>query len=254
MSRSGPLPPQAALYRAVWRWHFVAGLFALPFLLNLAITGGLYLFAPEINHILYRSLEDVPARADARLPASVLIQKGAEATQGDVLRLTLRSEPDKSIELLIRTDAGESRTAYLDPYDGCLLGTIPVGGVMEIVRKIHSLQYFGFWASCLVEIAAGLGHRSRAFGNFSVVAARPEGRCRDHSRDAKIPDVLARSSRRDRALREQHYRVFGGNRNALVEGLGKLCPGVDHGCGTRPAKTSRRSRAKLEAREGQVRA
>lgn len=155
MSRSGPLPPQAALYRAVWRWHFVAGLFALPFLLNLAITGGLYLFAPEINHILYRSLEDVPARADARLPASVLIQKGAEATQGDVLRLTLRSEPDKSIELLIRTDAGESRTAYLDPYDGCLLGTIPVGGVMEIVRKIHSLQYFGFWASCLVEIAAG---------------------------------------------------------------------------------------------------
>lgn len=26
---------------------------------------------------------------------------------------------------------------------------------MQIVRKIHSLQYFGFWASCLVEIAAG---------------------------------------------------------------------------------------------------
>jgi uncharacterized iron-regulated membrane protein len=86
MSISGPLQPQSALYRAVWRWHFLAGLFALPFLLNLAITGSLYLFAPEINRILYRSLEEVPAWAEAPLP---------------------------------------------------------------------SLQYFGFWASCLVEIAAG---------------------------------------------------------------------------------------------------
>ena len=148
------MQPQTALYRAVWRWHFLAGLLALPFLLNLAITGSLYLFAPEINHILYRSLEDVPARAEP-LPASVLVQWAAEDTQGEVLRLTLPAEPDKSVEMLIRTRAGESRTAYVDPYVGRLLGTIPVGGVMQVVRKIHSLQYFGFWASCLVEIAAG---------------------------------------------------------------------------------------------------
>ena len=142
MSTSKPLPAQTALYRAVCRWHFLAGLFALPFLLNMAIIGGLYLFAPEINHILQR--------------ASVLVPKAAEATQGEVMGLTLPSGPDKSVEMLILTGAGESRTtAYADPYDGRLLGTIPAGGVMQIVRKIHSLQYFGFWASCLVEIAAG---------------------------------------------------------------------------------------------------
>jgi uncharacterized iron-regulated membrane protein len=155
MNTSSPSPAQSAIYRAVWRWHFVAGLLALPFLLNLAITGGLYLFAPEINHILYRSLEEVPARADAPLSGSALVQKAAEAAQADVLSLTLPLEPDRSVEMLIRTGAGESRTAYVDPYDGRLLGTIPAGGVMQIVRKIHSLQYFGFWASCLVEIAAG---------------------------------------------------------------------------------------------------
>jgi hypothetical protein len=32
------------LYRAVWRWHFYAGLIAIPFLISLAVTGGLYLF------------------------------------------------------------------------------------------------------------------------------------------------------------------------------------------------------------------
>jgi len=27
------------LYRAIWRWHFYAGLFVVPFLMMLAITG-----------------------------------------------------------------------------------------------------------------------------------------------------------------------------------------------------------------------
>jgi uncharacterized iron-regulated membrane protein len=146
---------QTALYRAVWRWHFLAGLFALPFLLNLAVTGGLYLFTPEINHILYRSLEDVPARAEAPLAASVLVQRTADQTQGQLLRMTVPSGAEKSVQMLIRTPSDESRTAFIDPYDGKLLGSIPEGGVMQIVRKIHSLQYFGFWASCLIEIAAG---------------------------------------------------------------------------------------------------
>ncbi|MGH6834038.1 MAG: PepSY-associated TM helix domain-containing protein [Methylocella sp.] len=155
MAQTNSSTVQTALYRAVWRWHFLAGLFALPFLLNMAITGGLYLFAPEISHILYRSLEDVPALREAPLAASALVQKTAEATNAEVSLVTLPSGPDKSVQMLIQTSDGENRTAFVDPYDGRLVGSIPVGGVMQIVRKIHSLQYFGFWASSLVEIAAG---------------------------------------------------------------------------------------------------
>jgi PepSY-associated TM region len=55
----------------------ISSVTTLPFLLNLAVTGGLYLFIPEIDHLLYRSLKDVPARAAAPLPASVLVQKTA---------------------------------------------------------------------------------------------------------------------------------------------------------------------------------
>ena len=145
---------QTALYRAVWRWHFLAGLLSLPFLLNLAVTGSLYLFTPEINHILYSALEDVPARS-APMAASALVQKTATQTQAEVLRMTVPSGPNKSVQMLLRTPSGESRTAFVNPYDGSVIGTIPEGGVMQIVRKIHSLQYFGFWTSCLVEIAAG---------------------------------------------------------------------------------------------------
>ena len=42
------------LYRAIWRWHFFAGLLAVPFMISLAITGGLYLFNDEIDASLFR--------------------------------------------------------------------------------------------------------------------------------------------------------------------------------------------------------
>lgn len=41
-THTAPQPDAAAssrLYRAVWRWHFYAGLYVIPFLLMLAVTG-----------------------------------------------------------------------------------------------------------------------------------------------------------------------------------------------------------------------
>jgi len=37
-------------YRTVWRWHFFAGLFCLPFIILLCLTGSIYLFKPQIDH------------------------------------------------------------------------------------------------------------------------------------------------------------------------------------------------------------
>ena len=36
-------------YGAVWRWHFYAGLFCIPFVLVLSITGAIYLFKPQVE-------------------------------------------------------------------------------------------------------------------------------------------------------------------------------------------------------------
>jgi hypothetical protein len=32
------------VYRAVWRWHFYAGIFCIPLVIWLACTGSIYLF------------------------------------------------------------------------------------------------------------------------------------------------------------------------------------------------------------------
>jgi hypothetical protein len=62
--------PDGAVYRAVWRWHFYAGLLCLPVLVLMAVTGGLYLFNKEIEGLVYRDLLRVPA-ASANLETAL---------------------------------------------------------------------------------------------------------------------------------------------------------------------------------------
>ena len=71
-------PPSLGLYRAVRRWHFYAGLLVIPFMLLLAVTGGIYLFHDEIDGVLHRSLLTVPERALAYSWDIVL--RGRDAT------------------------------------------------------------------------------------------------------------------------------------------------------------------------------
>ncbi|HBN52279.1 MAG TPA: hypothetical protein DD465_24620, partial [Thalassospira sp.] len=40
-----------------WRWHFYAGLFVLPFMILLAVTGAAYLFRDEIDDWVYSDLK-----------------------------------------------------------------------------------------------------------------------------------------------------------------------------------------------------
>ncbi|GAB4424056.1 MAG: hypothetical protein OHK0015_02390 [Chloroflexi bacterium OHK40] len=40
------------LYRLIWRWHFYAGLFVVPFRLILAVTSIIYLFKPQIDDLM----------------------------------------------------------------------------------------------------------------------------------------------------------------------------------------------------------
>lgn len=155
MSSDQPSGAPSSLYRAVWRWHFFAGLLVLPFLVMMAITGGAYLFKPELDHLAYRSMEDVPARAGALAAPSTIIRNVEAGTRGHVLQFSPAERPDRAVRLLVRGPTGKALTAFADPHDGHLTGVTSYGGIMQLIRKIHSLQKFGFWASCLIEVTAG---------------------------------------------------------------------------------------------------
>ncbi|WP_417280504.1 PepSY-associated TM helix domain-containing protein [Celeribacter sp.] len=149
----------AALYRAVWRWHFIAGLIVLPFVLILAVTGAIYLFNDEINNTVHRNLRFVEAQSVA-LSASQITGAALAAHPGTLRAYTPASAPDRSAEVDIVGEDGLRNTIYVDPYDGRVLGTLWDGGaagspMMYVVRKLHSLEYVGWFGNRLIEAAAG---------------------------------------------------------------------------------------------------
>ncbi len=85
------MPAANALYRAIWRWHFYAGLIVAPILLVMAITGSIYLFNSEIDDLLHHdrrfvTVEGAAMPASHSIAAAMEAQKGAESFSRHPLR------------------------------------------------------------------------------------------------------------------------------------------------------------------------
>ena len=96
--RRGPATRAASdLYRAVWRWHFYAGLLVLPFLIILATTGALYLFRDEIDAIVHADLKRVePRDGAARVAPSAMVAAALAAHPGTAVKFTDPASPRSS--------------------------------------------------------------------------------------------------------------------------------------------------------------
>ena len=160
---TGPLQGGAigsALYRALWRWHFFAGLICAPIVILLSVTGAIYLFKDEINDSLHRDLRIVAPRTTERLAPSALVARALEAHPGTLKGYAPPAAPDRPAEVKIVGTNGLKDIVYVDPYDGRVLGSLWDGGfagspTMYVVRKLHSLQYVGWFAERIVEGVAG---------------------------------------------------------------------------------------------------
>lgn len=154
---SGEAPERAlSLYRAVWRWHFYAGLLVLPFMVLLAVTGGAYLFREEIDDLWHSALKQVAIRDSTPLAPSRLVDAATAARPGTVLKIIMPATPSSSAEVVVKTPEGARRSVYVDPYDGQVLGELADRGtIMWLIRRLHSLAEFGPIANGIIEIVGG---------------------------------------------------------------------------------------------------
>ncbi len=53
------------LFRTLWRWHFYAGLFVIPFVIVLATSGTVFLFKPQIDRWEERAFRATAGHAGA---------------------------------------------------------------------------------------------------------------------------------------------------------------------------------------------
>ncbi len=145
----------AGTHRAVWRWHFYAGLFVTPVLLLLAITGASYLFEREFDSWWNRELLTVVA-APASLP---LATQEAAVTRAyptaKISRVRLPRTDDEASAWLIGLQDGEQRDIYVNPYSASVIGeSDPARQPMNIARKLHGELLSGTVGSYLVELTA----------------------------------------------------------------------------------------------------
>ncbi|MEZ5923049.1 MAG: PepSY domain-containing protein [Hyphomicrobiaceae bacterium] len=157
---AGTSSTSSLLYRAIWRWHFYAGLLALPFLVMMATTGGLYLFKDELNRVMYGSYILVEPAKTMPLPADDLVAKASASLPGSVRGFVPPSEPDRAAQVRIKTEAGEKMVVYVNPYDGKVIGQLSDGKFanspfMFLMRKIHNLEYFGWFTNRIIEVVGG---------------------------------------------------------------------------------------------------
>jgi uncharacterized iron-regulated membrane protein len=142
----------ARFYRAVWRWHFYAGLFVIPFMLLLAITGGIYLFKPQLNALMYP--QHVTPGDVALLPSQQLAAAQAAYTGSSVNTFKPAPAPDRSAEVVLTTADGRDVTAFVNPYTGQVLGERDeYWNLQNIAVTLHGELMIGTWGDYLVELA-----------------------------------------------------------------------------------------------------
>ena len=152
-----PLAPRRPWpdYRAVWRWHFYAGLFCIPFVCWLAVTGAVYLWKPQVEAWLDRPYAHLLAPGQARTPPSREIAAALAAEPGSVLHAyQLPAAPAAAAQVLVGRGVQEWRV-WVDPRDAQVLKAVPEDGrLMKLVFRLHGELMLGDRGSLLVELAA----------------------------------------------------------------------------------------------------
>lgn len=141
-------------YRAVWRWHFYAGLIVAPFLLILSLTGAVYLFNDEIDDALYPDLRFVAAHAAPR-PPSRLIGAALDAYPGTATRIDLPAAAGRSAVVFVTPDRGEPVRVAVDPGTARVLGaTVYRRTLVGFADTMHGSLMLGTFGDRIVELAA----------------------------------------------------------------------------------------------------
>ncbi|MCD0247149.1 PepSY domain-containing protein [Xanthomonas melonis] len=142
-------------YRAVWRWHFYAGLLVLPFIVWLALTGAAFLYQEAIDRSAHHALKVVPV-GTSRASAQQLVDAARRHHVGRMFRYTTPKQADASAEIGLVDAQGARRVMYVDPYRARVLGSLPEHGTLAwTIRRLHSLELLGPFAQGLIEMAAG---------------------------------------------------------------------------------------------------
>ena len=182
-------PAERRRYSTFWRWHFLAALIVIPFVLWQSTTGTLYLWSewwmdvrhPELRFVPQGSSEALPSRQIAAALAALPVKVAstfhmhshatsppgqeelaarqhidAAANGAPILDLLLSDDPKRSTVLLVQNESGLPLPIFVDPHNARVLGTLTAAEWLPgITRALHGGWPLGKPGSWLLELGDG---------------------------------------------------------------------------------------------------
>lgn len=153
--------PRPRLFRAVWRWHFYAGLLVIPVIVILSLSGIVYLFKPQIDSVFYGRLRDVEPRGATLSYVKQLAAVKSALPGASVTSLGPPPTAERSTQFGVTTRDKRDWTVFVDPYTGRVLGHrdnrryLP-GIALDIHGSLLTSRFMddeGTWGDRLIELA-----------------------------------------------------------------------------------------------------
>ncbi|MEJ5143658.1 PepSY-associated TM helix domain-containing protein [Gluconobacter albidus] len=141
-------------YRTVWRWHFFAGLFCLPFIVLLCLTGSIYLFKPQVDHWIDWRYDHLAGGATHSTPIQE-VRAALDAVPGSHFLAYELPETASSAARVIVDRQGTAIRVYVDPTSCVVLKQAPEEDRFErIIFKLHGQLLLGNTGSITMEMVA----------------------------------------------------------------------------------------------------
>jgi len=156
---AAPSATSTRFYRAVWRWHFYAGLYVIPFLLMLSVTGLIMLYASSIETQFgkkYHVAADGP-----RMTLETQSQAALKAVGDGAVTTYIAPRADDLANIFVVNSSGKEHFVAVDPHDAKVLDNVIKDDTLFYwARAIHGSFMIGLpsagWGDHLIEVAADL--------------------------------------------------------------------------------------------------
>lgn len=143
-------------YLAAWRWHFYAGIFVVPFLMILAVTGLMMMYIGWFDGRDGEKMTvSVPTNAQAISVSDQSAAAAAHISGGKVIEWLKGRSADSVSVFRVKAEDGQTMVA-VDPFTGDVVDSwVRRDGWYDTADNLHSELMLGVTGDRILEIAAG---------------------------------------------------------------------------------------------------
>jgi len=141
------------LQRWFWRWHFWSAVVFAPLIVIASVTGGIFVWAQEIEGWLLRDLKHVPP-SEERVGYDAMIEAARSEVSGTFLTLEWSGRKGESAEVYLEDAQSRVRAVWVNPHTGEALGWKFRDRLFTSqIRDLHRFLWSGVPGGYAVELA-----------------------------------------------------------------------------------------------------